>query len=134
MTDSRKRKISGLWSVATDIMRKCAWRSRAARVNPSASRLMRRHSTRRGRNWKRCAPRTGLVNWRYRAAGQAFAEFADEYLASVTRDQKSASTRRAERVILGYWKTHLGGIALDKITPVMVKADREKRLGQGRGC
>jgi hypothetical protein len=64
----------------------------------------------------------------------SFAEFADEYLASVTRDQKSASTRRAERVILGYWKTHLGGIALDKITPVMVKADREKRLGQGRGC
>ena len=63
----------------------------------------------------------------------SFAEFADEYLASVT-EQKSASTRRAERVILGYWKTHLGGIALDKITPVMVKADREKRLGQGRGC
>jgi hypothetical protein len=28
-------------------------------------------------------------------------------------------------MILGYWKTHLGGVALDKITPVMVKAYRE---------
>jgi integrase len=61
----------------------------------------------------------------------SFAEFADEYLNSVTHGQKRPGTRRAERVILGYWKTHLGGVALDKITPVMVKAYREKRLGQG---
>jgi integrase len=35
----------------------------------------------------------------------SFPEFADEYLTSVTHGQKSAGTRRAERVILGYWKT-----------------------------
>ena len=61
----------------------------------------------------------------------SFSEFAEEYLASATHEQKSASTRRAERVILGYWKAHLGGVALDRITPVMVKAYRERRLGAG---
>ena len=61
----------------------------------------------------------------------SFAEFADEYLGSATHAQKRPSTRRAERVILGYWKTHLGGVRLGKITPVIVKSYREKRLSQG---
>ena len=61
----------------------------------------------------------------------SLAEFADEYLASVTHAQKRPSTRRAERVVLGYWKSLLGGVALDKITPVIVKAYRERRLCQG---
>jgi hypothetical protein len=39
----------------------------------------------------------------------SFAEFADEYLCSVNHGQKRPSTRRAERVILGYWKVHLEG-------------------------
>ena len=45
--------------------------------------------------------------------------------------QKRPSTRRAERVILGYWKNHLGGVRLGKLTPVMVKSHREKRLSHG---
>jgi integrase len=61
----------------------------------------------------------------------SFVEFADEYLASAIHAQKRPSTRRAERVILGYWKTHLGGVRLGKLTPVMVKSYREKRLSQG---
>jgi integrase len=61
----------------------------------------------------------------------SFAEFADEYLASAIHAQKRPSTRRAERVILGYWKAHLGSVRLGKLTPVMVKSYREKRLSQG---
>lgn len=34
-------------------------------------------------------------------------------------------------MILEYWKQHLGGIRLDKITDVMLKSHREKRLAQG---
>ena len=60
-----------------------------------------------------------------------FSAFADEYLASPIHAQKKQSTRDSERVILEYWKTHLGGIRLDKITDVMVKSYREKRLAQG---
>ena len=60
-----------------------------------------------------------------------FFDFADQYLASPIHAQKKQSTRNSERVILEYWKAHLGGIRLDKITDVMVKSYREKRLAQG---
>ena len=45
--------------------------------------------------------------------------------------RKRTSTQASERVILEYWKAHLGGIRLDKITDVMIKGYREKRLAQG---
>jgi hypothetical protein len=60
-----------------------------------------------------------------------FAFFASEYLASPIYGQKKQSTRDSERVILEYWKQHLGGIRLDKITDVMARSYREKRLAQG---
>jgi integrase len=60
-----------------------------------------------------------------------FSDFADEYLASPIHAQKKQSTQASERVILEYWKAHLGGMRLDRITEVMVKSYREKRLAQG---
>jgi hypothetical protein len=60
-----------------------------------------------------------------------FSDFADEYLASPIYAQKKQSTQASERVILEYWKAHLGGTRLDRITEVMVKSYREKRLAQG---
>jgi integrase len=60
-----------------------------------------------------------------------FSDFADQYLASPIHAQKKQSTQASERVILEYWKAHLGGIRLDKIRNVMIKGYREKRLGQG---
>ena len=60
-----------------------------------------------------------------------FSAFADEYLKSPIHGQKKQSTRDGERVILEYWKKHLGGIRLDRISDVMVKAYREKRLAGG---
>jgi hypothetical protein len=57
-----------------------------------------------------------------------FSAFADEYLKSPIHGQKKQSTRDGERVILEYWKKHLGGVRLDKITDVIVKSYREKRL------
>lgn len=61
----------------------------------------------------------------------AFSQFTDEYLASATHASKRPNTRKAERLNLGYWKTHLGGVRVGKITPVMIHAYREKRLSQG---
>jgi integrase len=60
-----------------------------------------------------------------------FGVFAAEYLASPIHGQKKQSTRASERVILEYWKKHLGAVRLDKITDVIVKSYREKRLAEG---
>jgi len=60
-----------------------------------------------------------------------FSDFADEYLASPIHAQKKRSTRGSERVIFEYWKSHLGGVLLDRITEVMVKSYREKPRAQG---
>jgi len=130
--DSRKRKIRGLWRRGDRYYAQMRMEVEgggqtkpkriplhATTLDPARAELERVRTENR-------AGKLALPGRR-----PSFAEFADEYLASVTHDQKSASTRRAERVILGYWKTHLGDIALDKISPVMVKAYREKRLGQG---
>ena len=51
-----------------------------------------------------------------------FSAFADEYLASPIHAQKKRSTRASERVVLEYWKAHLGSVRLDKITDVMVES------------
>jgi hypothetical protein len=45
-----------------------------------------------------------------------FSDFADQYLASPIHAQKKRSTCDTERVILEYWKSHLGGVRLDRIT------------------
>jgi integrase len=57
-----------------------------------------------------------------------FTDFADQYLASAIHAAKKTGTRDSERVVLEYWKAHLGGVRLDKISAVMVQAYREKRL------
>jgi hypothetical protein len=60
-----------------------------------------------------------------------FSDFADQYLASPIHAQKKRSTCDSERVILEYWKSHLGGVRLDRVTEVVVKSYREKRFAQG---
>lgn len=131
MFDSRKRKIRGLWKRADRYYAQMRMEVEGGQTKPKRIALnattldQARAELEKARTENR-AGKLALPGRR-----PSFAEFADEYLASVTHAQKRPSTRRAERMILGYWKTHLGGLALDKITPVMVKAYRENRLGQG---
>jgi integrase len=60
-----------------------------------------------------------------------FADFADEYLASVVHAHKRPSTRKSERLGVGYWKNHLGAVQLKRINAPMVKAYFESRLAKG---
>jgi integrase len=131
VTDSRKRKIRGLWKrgnryYAQLRMEVAGGQTKPKRIALKATSL---DQARAELEKIRTENRTGKLELPGRRP--SFSEFAEQYLASATHDQKSASTRRAERVILGYWKVHLGGVRLGKITPVMVKSYREKRLSQG---
>ena len=84
----------------------------------------------RRRSSKRRARKTVKASFQHPDTVPCLLSLAGEYLASPIHAQKKQSTRDSERVILEYWKQHLGGIRIDKITDVMVKGYREKRLGQ----
>jgi integrase len=61
-----------------------------------------------------------------------FAHYADTYLATVKASkEKKSSTIAKEETILGLWKTHLGGIRLDKIRPAHVAGMMNKRRAGG---
>ena len=131
VTDSRKRKIRGLWKRGDRFYAQLRMEVEGGQTKPKrvALKATSLDQARAELEKIRTENRAGKLELPGRRP--SFSEFAEEYLASATHDQKNASTRRAERVILGYWKAHLGSVALDKITPVMVKAYREKRLRQG---
>jgi integrase len=131
VTDSRKRKIRGLWKRGDRYYAQLRMEVEGGRTKPKRIALKATTLDQARAELEKIRTENRAGKLALPGPRPSFAEFADEYLASVTHDQKSASTRRAERVILGYWKTHLGGVALDKITPVMVKAYRENRLAQG---
>jgi integrase len=124
--DSRKRKIRGLWQRGARYYAQLRVDGKPKRIPLNADSL----DTARAELEK---TRTQNREGKLPAPGYRpmFAEFAGAYLASPIHAQKKQSTRDSERVILEYWKQHLGGIRIDKITDVMVKSYREKRLGQG---
>jgi Integrase len=129
--DSRKRKIRGLWKRGTRYYAQMRMdtgegRTKPKRIPLDATTLDKAISE---LEKTRTENRAGQLTLPRRHP--SFAEFADEYLGSAIHAQKRPSTRRAERVILRYWKTHLGCVRLGKITPVMVKSYREKRLSHG---
>jgi integrase len=129
--DSRKRKIRGLWrrgdryyaQLRMDIGNGQSKPKRipltAATIDQARAELEKT----RTRNREGKLPATGHR--------PMFSDFAGEYLASPIHAQKKQSTQASERVILEYWKTHIGGTRINKITEVMVKTYREKRLAQG---
>ncbi|HEY5743712.1 MAG TPA: site-specific integrase [Terrimicrobiaceae bacterium] len=129
--DSRKRKIRGLWQRGSRYyaqlrMEMGNGESKPRRIPLEAATLDQARAElekTRTRNREGKLPSTGHR--------PMFSDFAGDYLASPIHAQKKQSTRNSERVILEYWKAHLGGIRLDKITDVMVKGYREKRLAQG---
>jgi integrase len=129
--DSRKRKIRGLWRRGDRYYAQLRMdigngQSKPKRIPLTAITLDQARAElekTRTRNREGKLPSTG-----YRPI---FSVFTDEYLASPIHAQKKQSTRASERVILEYWKEHLGGVRLDRITDVMVKSYREKRLLQG---
>ena len=129
--DSRKSKIRGLWQRGDKFYAQMRMEVEGGKTKPKRIPLdaTTLDKARAELEKVRTENRAGKLSLPGRRP--SFPAFADEYLASVVHGQKRPSTRRAERVILGYWKTHLGGVAVDKITPVMVKAYREKRLAQG---
>jgi integrase len=124
--DSRKRKIRGLWQRGARYYAQLRVGGKPKRIPLIADNL---EGARADLERTRTKNREGkLPTPGYRPQ---FAVFASEYLASPIYGQKKQSTRESERVILEYWKQHLGGIRLDKITDVMVRSYREKRLAQG---
>jgi integrase len=128
--DSRKRKIRGLWQRGNKYYAQLRMdigngQSKPKRIALVASTL---DDAKKELEKKRTENRAG----RLAMPGNRpmFSTFADDYLASPIHAQKKQSTRDSERVVLEYWKRHLGGIRIDKITDVMVKSYREKRLAQ----
>ncbi len=87
-------------------------------------------STLQGQNWKRLRTKNGLGNSLYRDAGRASQSSPRNILQAHSRTEKP-STRDSGARHSRLLETHLGGVRLDKITAVMVKAYREKRLAQG---
>ena len=59
-----------------------------------------------------------------------FADYADAYLAGIKTGQrtKKAGTIAKEESTLALWKSHLGGIRIDKIRPAHVATFMKKRL------
>ena len=126
MHDSRKRKIRGLWRRGNRYYAQLRVDGKPKRIPLLASNLddaKKELEKTRTKNREGKLPAPG-----YRPM---FAQFAGEYLSSPIHAQKKQSTRDSERVILEYWKRHVGVIQVDKITDVIVKGYREKRLGQG---
>jgi integrase len=131
VSDSRKRKIRGLWKRGDRYYAQLRMEVEGGQTKPKRIALNATSLDQARAELEKIRTENRAGKLELPGRRPSFSEFADEYLASATHDQKSSSTRRAERVILGYWKAHLGGVALDKITPAMVKAYRENRLGEG---
>ena len=131
VTDSRKRKIRGLWRRGNRYYAQMRMEVEAGRTEPkrialSATTL---DQARAELEKVRSENRSGTLTLPGRQP--RFSEFADEYLVSAIHGQKKPGTRKAERQNLRYWKVHLGAVQLGKITAPMVKAYLERRLSQG---
>jgi len=129
--DSRKQKIRGLWRHGEKYYAQLRMEAGGGQTKPKRIPLsaVNLDQARAELERVRTANRDGKLPPIGRAP--AFAAFATQYLASPIHALKRESTQASERVILEYWKAHLGGIRLDKIRDVMIKGYREKRLGQG---
>jgi integrase len=124
--DSRKRKIRGLWRRGNRYYAQLRVGGKPKRIPLQAANLKDAQSELE-------KTRTKNREGKLPAPGHRpqFATFAADYLASPIHGQKKQSTRASERVVLEYWKRHFGEIRIDKITEVMVKGYREKRLAEG---
>lgn len=130
--DTRKRKIVGLWKRGSRFYAQLRvdlgnGRTAPRRIALDADNLddakaaMERTRTQR-RDDK--LPQTGFR--------PKFSDFAQEYLDGPILAQKKTGTQENEKQSLRKWCAHLGGIRLDKISPALIHAFREKRLSQGR--
>ena len=136
--DGRKQPIRGLWirngrfyarlSVETgDGGKKLNWVSllnpegNAVETVPQAIAELARLRTQRADDSLPVLGRTPI-----------FSDYADNYLAQIKAGQKKKTgTIAKEEAILKKWKTHLGGIRLDKLRPTMVASFLNRRLAAG---
>jgi integrase len=124
--DSRKRKIRGLCQRGDRYYAQLRVDGKAKRIPLEAATLEQAKAELekiRTQNREGKLPTTGHR--------PLFRDFVEQYLASPIHGLKKDSTRGSERVVLEYWKQQIGDVRLDKITDVMIKAYREKRLTQG---
>ncbi len=129
--NTRKRKIRGLWQRGNKYYAQIRMdigngQSKPKRISLIATTL---DGAQKELEKKRTENRAGKLQ--LPGNRPQFKDFADEYLSSPIHAQKKQSTQASERVILEYWKSHIGGVRIDRITEVMVKSYREKRLAQG---
>ncbi|HEY3899662.1 MAG TPA: site-specific integrase [Chthoniobacter sp.] len=129
--DDRKRKVPGLWRRGSRFYVQLRvdtgdGRSTPRKIPLEATNLLEaRAEAEKTRTEKRDGT---LDNPGYRPK---FEDFADEYLASPILAQKKRGTQENERQAVSRWKTHMGGIRLDKVTPPLIYSFREKRLAMG---
>lgn len=131
VTDSRKRKIPGLWrrgarfyaQLRVDLGNGRTAPRRlaldAANLDEAKGELERKRTERRDGRLPTRGHRPKLD------------DFAREYLDGPALAQKKPGTQSNERQAIARWCAHLGGVRLDKITPPLVHAFREKRLAGG---
>ena len=131
VTDSRKRKIRGLWQrngkfYAQIRMTDESGGSKPKRIPLVATDLDGAKSELekvRTDNRAGSLPTTGIR--------PTFSTAADSYLLSETHKAKKTRTQTDEKNILEYWRKHLGGVRLDKITGPMIFKYREARMKAG---
>jgi integrase len=133
--DSRKRKVRGLWRRGTTYYAQIRvalgnGRSAPRRFPLEAENLDQAKAQLEA---KRTEKRQEKREKKFHRPGRApkFDELSQKYLASEFLKQKKASTQRSERQAIARWQTHMGGIAVDEITPSIVESFREKRLRTG---
>ena len=131
VTDSRKRKIRGLWKRGDRYYAQLRMEVEGGQTKPKriALNAATLDQAKAELEKVRTENRAGTLTLPGRQP--SFSEFADEYLVSAIHGQKKPGTRKAERQNLRYWKAHVGAVQLGKITAPMVKAYLERRLSQG---
>ena len=129
--DSRKRKIPGLWTrdsryyaqIRVDLGNGRTAPRRLALEADNLDEAKGEMERKRTENRDGKLPKTGHC--------PKFDEFSREYLDGPILAQKKEGTQQNERQAIARWTAHLGGVRVDRITPMIIHAFREKRLGGG---
>ena len=132
--DSRKRKIRGLMETRGSILCANAMEVGTDKPNRSASRLQATTLDQaRAELEKIRTAQPGGQAAVDRAAGPLSPRSRTNISRARFTARKGSSTRASERVILEYWKNHLGGVRSRQDHAMSwSRAYREKRLGAGR--
>ena len=130
--DSRKRKITGLWQQGSRYYAQLRvdlgnGRTAPRRLPLIAATMEDAKAELESKRTERRAGKLPQTGHRPR-----FDAFAQEYFASAGFAEKKSGTQSIERLAIGRWIAHVGGVRVDKITPAYIHSYREGRMKLGR--